>query len=122
MIDLLCSLVHIEGHLTVCIIENSLYNNLCQEIMMWIHLFPAFVNRKCAFTLIGSFRILACFEQRCGNLTEFLVHFVDVELNGVEMHFAGIIDQLEIVEQTVHVALHFGVFVNLAVTEFLDGL
>lgn len=89
---------------------------------MWIHFLPAFVNGKGAFTLVGSFWTLACLQQWRGNLTEFLVHFVDVELNGVEMHFASIIDQFEIVEQTVHVALHFGIFVDLAVTEFLDGL
>lgn len=90
--------------------------------MVWIGGFPAFVNWESAFTLIGTLRILACFDQWVGNRTEFLVHFINVELNGVEMNFAGIIDQTEIVEQAIHVALHFGIFVHLTIAEFLDGL
>lgn len=89
---------------------------------MWIGHFPAFVNPESTFTLIGTFRFLACFDQWVNNRPEFFVHFVDMKLNCVEMNFTGVINHTKVMEQAVHVALHCGIFVHLTITEFFDGL
>lgn len=93
-----------------------------EEIVLRIGHFPAFVIPESALTLIIPFRLQASSSHVERNLLDFLVQAFNVRLQFLQMHFAVRVDQPRFLENAIHVALEFLVFVNFAVTEFPDRL
>lgn len=88
----------------------------------WIMALPALMEIECLLACIRALRMNTFVQHILGNISDFLVPFVDVRMNFLQMHIAILIDDIGLLEDTVHVALELFIFVNIAVAELCNGI
>lgn len=90
--------------------------------MLWISRFPAFMIPKGSFTLCVTLWTQTLFAHIESDILNFFIQFFDVRLNFLQMHFAIVIDDFGLVENAIHVAFQFFIFMNFTVAKFFDCL
>lgn len=98
------------------------WGSLYQEVMLWISRLPAFVIIEGPLALGVALWSDTLPSHVPGDILDFLVQLLDMRLNFLQVHLSFVVDHLSLMENTVHVAFQFFVFVNFAVAEFFDGL